>query len=508
MADVLAPTQKIDGPAPVAGPPLVDLSKLDATKPAPTNIDKAATTADSGSVLTTLQLTDNSSPAPAAAKVADTAAPAPAVQTTDGGIAPAAAKIADTQTGTVTQTDCDKSDHCSFTPEKDHDKPLAKSWWDARGQLVGTAPEKDANCLYTVKFGDDLSTIAQRQLQAEGKAVNSHSLKDEEDKLIKLNDAQYKSLDCNRHYLQAGWRLKLTDDCAAPAPASAPVEAAPAPAPAPVEAAPAPQPPPPPEKPPCDEVQGGRRGEGHIFQAPGHHIILNYNDCQYQYDVPPGKSIIYNDNGQQRMITVLNEDGSRPRHSEIIYEIDRQGRRHHLSHDQQRSFYEHFAPDYAQNLDTYRNDGAYPVQDKYSIEERRANERRRHEDEEARRLEAERIAADRHKLLLEQQATTRATTGPEISKLPTEAERTQARTEAMEKIRAQQAADKQLKIEQQKLHQQEEQQKLQEQEKLKQEQQHPRRTEAPAPAPAPAPVSEAAVVKKPAATTAASVDVP
>jgi hypothetical protein len=412
MVDVLAPTQKLDGPTPVAGPPLVDLSKLDGPKAAPAEKQVATSPPPEGNaLLASLQLTDNSQAAVATIKDGTTT-PA-AVDAT----APAVAKVADNQPAPVATNDCDKSTACSFTPTTDREK--SKPWWDARAQLVGTAPEKDANCLYTVKFGDDLSTIAQRQLQAEGKAVNRDSLKAEQDKLVKLNDAQYKSLDCNQHYLQAGWRLKLTDDCAAAAaPAPAPVEAAPVPAPAaprpdylppppPVEAAPLPPPPPVERRQPCNDVynsapiQGDYQREQHMYLPYGHHVFLEHNGRRNQYDIPPGQSIIYDDNGRQRMITACNEDGSYPRHSQIIYEIDRDGRRYRLNDDQQQGFFQRFAPEFMPNYQGGYRDNGYPIQDRYSIEERRANEDRRIHDDEARRVEIERAAAERHHELIQ-----------------------------------------------------------------------------------------------------------
>jgi hypothetical protein len=507
MADVLAPTQKLDGPAPVAGPALVDLSRLDAQKPAQANAEKqaAANPAPEGTaLLASLSITDNSKAAAVPVKAAENVTTTPTTQPVDGTApaaakvadnvapAPAAAQIADNQRAPAATDNCDKSTACTFTPTTDKEK--SKPWWDARGQLVGTAPEKDANCLYKVQFGDDLSTIAQRQLHAEGKAVNAASLKAEEDKLVKLNDAQYKSLDCNRHYLQVGWKLQLTDNCATTPPA--PVEAAPAPAPAPPARVEAPLPPPPPVEatlpplpplPPVDNcdrsyngpvVDGGYRREDHMFQAPGHHIRLNFNNREYPFEVPPGKSIIYEDQGRQRMITECNEDGSRPRHSEIIYRIDHEGRRHGVSREEQQSYYQRFAPDYLQNYDGYSNNGAYPVQDRFSIEERRVNEERAIRDREMRRvetqrieaerIEAERRAAERHNTLIQPQATngTRATTEQSgarvapgatiaqtpvqrIEALPTAAERTQARATEAEKIRTEQAAERQAKIQQQ-----------------------------------------------------------
>ena len=472
MADVLPPTQKLDGTATVAGPPLVDLSRL--PKQAPATADKQTPTTDSGSVLTKLQLSDDSQPAAAPVKAAEKVAPTAVAQTGDVAPAPAApVKVADHQATAVAAADFDKNTAYSFTPTTDHEK--SKAWWDARGQIVGRSPEKDPNCLYKVQFGDDLSTIAQRQLQAEGKAVNSAALKAEEDKLVKLNDAQYKSLDCNRHYLQAGWRLKLTDDCAA-TPAPGRVEAAPLPAPAAVEAHP---------QLPLDNrdrsyngavVDGGFHREDHVWQTPGHHIIFNFNHQQYPFDVPPGKSIIYDDNGRQRMITECNQDGSRPRHSEIIYRIDHEGRRHSVSPDEQQSYYQRFAPDYSQNYDNYRDNGGLPVQDRFSIEERRVNEERRIRDEQLRRQQAEQLEAQRLEAQpleaqpLEAQPRQQLPeqhpmTAKEIEELKTPAERTAARTAAMGQIREQQQQEQKAKIwrlkQQHKKQEQEEQQNCQ-----------------------------------------------
>jgi hypothetical protein len=507
MADVLAPAQKMDGPAPLAGQNLVELSNLGKTPAQQGGTDKvaAAASATDTSVLTPLQLTDNSQPAAVPAKAAENVAPAPvaqpdavpakiadnqvspaaapAAQIADNQVSPAAApaaQIADNQAAPAAAgADCEKSTACSFTPTTDRDK--SKPWWDARAQIVGTAPDKDANCLYKVQFGDDLSTIAQRQLHAEGKAVNRDSLKAEEDKLVKLNDAQYKSLDCNKHYLQAGWRLKLTDDCAA-TPAPAPVEKAPLPAPAPNSDKTAPParveaPLPPPARveaplPPAGRVEAplppasydGRvncdypgtdsryQDANHIYLQYGREIHFGHQG-QRPFRLEPGESILYRrENGREQLITGCNQDGSQPRHSHLRYEYDSQGQRYdlNLNDQQQQVYYQRLAPEFMPNYQ-----GA-PVQDRYSIQERRANEERKIQDDEARRLDAEHKAAERHNQLVQPalaplppkevrvtpSATSVQSEADRINSLPTEAERTKARAEYMHKTPAQKEQDR------------------------------------------------------------------
>ena len=339
MVEVLPPAQKLEGTTPAANqPPLVDLSKLDGTtKTAQAKPDATQVATNDASLtspmLAGVQIVDRTQVASAGPGAEVAAAPA----------APASTQVAEVRTTKAAGDNCDKSDACSFTPTTDREK--SKEWWDARAQRVGVAPEKDPNCFYTVKFGDDLSTIAQRQLQSEGKAVNSTSLKAEQDKIIKLNDTQYKTLDCNPHFLKAGWRLNLDDCCTKPE-----VAPQPAPAPAPEHVAP-----PRAEKVHCNDAppvpvrvgdcdSSGRpidaKNAEHLVQKPGFHIIDRETGCPY--DVPPGGSIIYNNHGHSQMITVENRDGSIPDRSNILFGVDQHGNKVDLSDDQKQAYANYF----------------------------------------------------------------------------------------------------------------------------------------------------------------------
>jgi hypothetical protein len=103
-------------------------------------------------------------------------------------------------------------DNWNADSDRSHAKPgsTAEKWWQANDQL--TKDLKADNCVYTVKFGDSLSSIAQRELVTEGKEVNKQSLKDEMAKIVSLNDCHYQSLDNKQDRIQAGWKLVLRGD--------------------------------------------------------------------------------------------------------------------------------------------------------------------------------------------------------------------------------------------------------------------------------------------------------
>jgi LysM domain len=140
-------------------------------------------------------------------------------------------------------------DNWNADSDRTHAKPgsTAEKWWQANDQL--TKDLKTDNCIYTVKFGDSLSSIAQRELVTEGKEVNKQSLKDEMAKIVSLNDCHYQSLDNKQDRIQEGWKLVLRGDCPTD---TQPVKAPPPPPQREVQHEVAPPPPPPP---PQREVQ-------------------------------------------------------------------------------------------------------------------------------------------------------------------------------------------------------------------------------------------------------------
>jgi hypothetical protein len=141
-------------------------------------------------------------------------------------------------------------DNWNADSDRSHAKPgsTADKWWQANDQL--TKDLKTDNCVYTVQFGDSLSSIAQRELVTEGKAVTKQSVKDEMNLIVSLNDCHYQSLDNKQDRIQAGWKLALRGDCtgqqpAAPEPTQ---KELPTPPPPPQQRIEPPPPPPPPQQ--------------------------------------------------------------------------------------------------------------------------------------------------------------------------------------------------------------------------------------------------------------------
>jgi LysM repeat protein len=82
-----------------------------------------------------------------------------------------------------------------------------KAWFKA---MKHQEPVPVAGNYYTVKDGDCLESIARRELRTENHAVDTKSTNAGVEQLIALNKDHYKSLTVNKHYIQNGWKLKLS----------------------------------------------------------------------------------------------------------------------------------------------------------------------------------------------------------------------------------------------------------------------------------------------------------
>ncbi len=113
------------------------------------------------------------------------------------------------------QQDCDVSDHSLSGIQNWHadyslSSPQARQW-QKQNQQSRQQPLRmnEADDTYIVQHGDCLSTIAARELQDAGKAVNKNSVAQEMQEIIALNRDKYNTLDDNQDYLAAGWKLRL-----------------------------------------------------------------------------------------------------------------------------------------------------------------------------------------------------------------------------------------------------------------------------------------------------------
>ncbi|MBC8000037.1 MAG: hypothetical protein IAF58_18925 [Leptolyngbya sp.] len=98
---------------------------------------------------------------------------------------------------------------CNFKPDYDLSTPQAQQW-HAESQKQRLNPvELDQDGRYTVKWGDSLSTIAERTLKTAGLPVDKDSLKSLQNAIVDANRDEYKTLDCNRDFIKEKWSLKI-----------------------------------------------------------------------------------------------------------------------------------------------------------------------------------------------------------------------------------------------------------------------------------------------------------
>lgn len=210
------------------GTPLTDAS-LAPTTPPPATTEVAAAAPKPAAVPSDLAPPPLVQLAPGDTTAAATAAAPTQVKLAQSDSAPAPVPAGAPASNSFSYSDagssCDDKTICNWNPNPNSTSQLTKDWFAAHG----TQANASVDSIYKVKFGDDLESIARRELKAEGK--QGASVKDEVAKIISLNHDHYKSLDCKPDFIRTGWTLKLNDNSAAP-PQQA--DATPPPAPAPI----------------------------------------------------------------------------------------------------------------------------------------------------------------------------------------------------------------------------------------------------------------------------------
>ncbi|MCC7527822.1 MAG: LysM peptidoglycan-binding domain-containing protein [Candidatus Melainabacteria bacterium] len=98
---------------------------------------------------------------------------------------------------------------CNFRPDYELSTARAQAWAQASDAQRATPLDLNQNGEYKVKFGDSLSTIAERALKGYGEPVNRDSLKAMQDAIVEANHDRYKTLDCNRDFIKENWCLKI-----------------------------------------------------------------------------------------------------------------------------------------------------------------------------------------------------------------------------------------------------------------------------------------------------------
>ncbi|MCC6977840.1 MAG: hypothetical protein IT343_05930 [Candidatus Melainabacteria bacterium] len=139
------------------------------------------------------------------------------------------------------------SAECNFKPDYELSTPRAQQW-AADSQVQRSKPlDINENGEYRVKWGDSLSTIAERALRGAGAPVSKDSLQSMQDAIVEANRDRYKSLECNRDFIKEDWSLRIPGlkQAEPPVTPEPPVRVEPRPEPLPE---PMPEPP---RRPPC-----------------------------------------------------------------------------------------------------------------------------------------------------------------------------------------------------------------------------------------------------------------
>src|SRR5690348_9361277 len=89
---------------------------------------------------------------------------------------------------------------CNFKPDYELSTPRARDWANASDAQRAKPLDLNENGEYRVKWGDSLSTIAERALKGSGSAVNKDSLQAMQDAIVEANHDRYKTLDCNKDF--------------------------------------------------------------------------------------------------------------------------------------------------------------------------------------------------------------------------------------------------------------------------------------------------------------------
>lgn len=134
---------------------------------------------------------------------------------------------ADTGTGTTIRTSdsnrkvnsdtSEQGSECDERIQKWHpdyslSSPQARKWYQDYKKSLNEPLDLNDDGTYTVKRGDCLSSVAARELVREGMEIDKQTITDEVKHLIELNKDKFKSLDCNKEYLDVGWNIKVNDN--------------------------------------------------------------------------------------------------------------------------------------------------------------------------------------------------------------------------------------------------------------------------------------------------------
>lgn len=184
---------------------------------------------------------------------------------------------------------------CNFKPDYDLSTPGAQRWYNESQRQRMQPLDFNQDGTYTVKYGDSLSTIAERALKMTGQPINRQTIGAEVNAIIEANRDRYPTLECNADFIRDGWKLHIPK----PGGQQPPIRVEPLPRPEPM---PRPEPLPRPEYPPFEPPirrpieppincfpDFSRMGRPPIINMPGGNIyIINRGDCFQgpMYDMP------------------------------------------------------------------------------------------------------------------------------------------------------------------------------------------------------------------------------
>jgi len=98
---------------------------------------------------------------------------------------------------------------CAWRPDTS-DSAQAVNWRQANEATRSQPLQLNKDGTYTVTKADCLESIAERELRMTGRKINSQTIDDEVKNLVKLNEQDHPTLDCNSQFLGTGWKLKLS----------------------------------------------------------------------------------------------------------------------------------------------------------------------------------------------------------------------------------------------------------------------------------------------------------
>ncbi|HEY9679458.1 MAG TPA: LysM domain-containing protein [Drouetiella sp.] len=103
------------------------------------------------------------------------------------------------------------NDHvpANWHPDLSLSSASAKEWFKESQQLRKQKLDLDENGDHTVQHGDSLWTIAQRELHDHGKQGSNAEIRQEIDRIAKLNENLHPSLNPQKDFIGTGWKLHI-----------------------------------------------------------------------------------------------------------------------------------------------------------------------------------------------------------------------------------------------------------------------------------------------------------